>query len=56
MTAGAMVGQPENPLMSTVRVNQVCQRVVQLMDAGGVAVPDLQRAAAPIGSRSGSIG
>jgi lysophospholipase L1-like esterase len=26
----------------------MCRRVVQLMDAGGVAVPDLQRAAAPI--------
>jgi lysophospholipase L1-like esterase len=48
ITAGAVVGQPENPLMSTAQVNQVCQRVVQLMDAGGVAVPDLQRAAAPI--------
>jgi acyl-CoA thioesterase-1 len=48
MTAGAVVGQPQNPLMSAAQVNQVCQRVVQLMDAGGVAVPDLQRAAAPI--------
>jgi lysophospholipase L1-like esterase len=39
---------PPNPLMTNVQVNQVCQRIVQLMDAGGVAVPDLQRAAAPI--------
>jgi lysophospholipase L1-like esterase len=29
-------------------VNQLCQRSIQLMDAGGVAVPDLQRAAAPV--------
>jgi lysophospholipase L1-like esterase len=39
---------PPNPLMTTVQMNQVCRRIVQLMDAGGVAVPDLQRAAAPI--------
>lgn len=39
---------PPNPLLSTAQMNQLCQRVVQLMDAGGVAVPDLQRAAAPI--------
>jgi lysophospholipase L1-like esterase len=37
-----------NPLMATAQMNLLCQRVVQLMDAGGVAVPDLQRAAAPI--------
>ena len=29
-------------------VNALCTRLIQLMDAGGVAVPDLQRAAAPI--------
>jgi lysophospholipase L1-like esterase len=34
--------------MNAAQMNQSCQRVVQLMDAGGVAVPDLQRAAAPI--------
>jgi lysophospholipase L1-like esterase len=39
---------PPNPLMPTAQMNQLCQRIVQLMDAGGVAVPDLQRAAAPI--------
>jgi lysophospholipase L1-like esterase len=46
----AAIGQdaPPNPLMATAQVNGLCQRVVQLMDAGGVAVPDLQRAAAPI--------
>ncbi len=39
---------PPNPLLPTAQMNQMCQRVIQLMDAGGVAVPDLQRAAAPI--------
>jgi lysophospholipase L1-like esterase len=34
--------------MTTAEVNPFCQRIVQLMDAGGVAVPDLQRAAAPV--------
>ena len=29
-------------------LNQLCQRSTQLMEAGGVAVPDLQRAAAPL--------
>jgi lysophospholipase L1-like esterase len=48
MTAGAVVGQAQNPLMPAAQMNLMCQRVVQLMDAGGVAVPDLQRAAAPI--------
>jgi lysophospholipase L1-like esterase len=48
MTGTALVAQPQNPLMPTAQMNLMCQRVVQLMDAGGVAVPDLQRAAAPI--------
>ena len=49
LTGSALMGQPtENPLMSTAQMNQACLRVVQLMDAGGVAVPDLQRAAAPV--------
>jgi lysophospholipase L1-like esterase len=43
-----LAGQPENPLLPAAQVNLLCSRVVQLMDAGGVAVPDLQRAAAPI--------
>jgi lysophospholipase L1-like esterase len=29
-------------------MNQLCLRSTQLMDAGGVAIPDLQRAAAPV--------
>ena len=52
IAASALAAQtgdaPPNPLMPTAQMNQLCQRVVQLMDAGGVAVPDLQRAAAPI--------
>ena len=40
-------GQP-NALMSARDVNQVCTRATQLMEAGGVAIPDLQRAAAPV--------
>ncbi len=43
-----LMGQSESPLMGAAQVNLLCSRVVQLMDAGGVAVPDLQRAAAPI--------
>ena len=48
LTGSALMGQTENPLMSTAQMNQACLRVVQLMDAGGVVVPDLQRAAAPV--------
>ncbi len=52
MTVSAMGAQtadaPPNPLLPTAQMNQLCKRLVQLMDAGGVAVPDLQRAAAPI--------
>jgi lysophospholipase L1-like esterase len=48
LTAAGLVGQTENPLMSTAQMNQSCLRIVQLMDAGGVVVPDLQRAAAPV--------
>jgi len=44
----AQAPAPPNPLLPNAQVNQLCQRIVQLMDAGGVAVPDLQRAAAPI--------
>jgi lysophospholipase L1-like esterase len=49
LTGSALVAQTaENPLMSTAQMNQACLRVVQLMDAGGVVIPDLQRAAAPV--------
>ena len=42
---------PAGPLsaqLSASDANLLCQRTVQLMDAGGVAIPDLQRAAAPV--------
>jgi len=34
--------------LSTNDANQLCQRTLQLMDAGGIAIPDLLRAAAPV--------
>lgn len=34
-------------LMSAKDINQVCVRAQQLMEAGGIAIPELQRAAAP---------
>jgi lysophospholipase L1-like esterase len=48
ITAPGAWSQAANPLLTNPQMNQVCQRLGQLMDAGGVAVPDLQRAAAPI--------
>jgi lysophospholipase L1-like esterase len=39
---------PPNPQLSAAEVIQLCQRASQLMDAGGVAIPDLQRAAGPV--------
>ena len=48
--AAACVASAQAPtaLLPNATVNQVCTRSIQLMDAGGVAIPDLQRAAAPI--------
>ncbi len=37
-----------NPLLAPAAVNQLCGRLGELMEAGGVAVPDLLRAAAPV--------
>jgi lysophospholipase L1-like esterase len=37
-----------NPLLSPAEANQLCGRLGELMEAGGVAIPDLQRAAAPV--------
>jgi lysophospholipase L1-like esterase len=34
--------------MPASQLNQVCTRVLQLMDAGGIAVPDLRNASAPL--------
>lgn len=46
MAAGAWAQAP-NALMNTKEINQVCVRAQQLMEAGGIAIPELQRAAAP---------
>lgn len=42
------LAQAPQAQMSAKDVNQLCLRSVQLMEAGGVAVPDLQHAAAPL--------
>jgi lysophospholipase L1-like esterase len=48
-TLGMMApAQTPEAQMSAKDVNEMCQRATQLMEAGGVSVPDLQRAAAPI--------
>ncbi len=39
---------PSTPLMPNAEVNELCGRLGELMEAGGVAIPDLQRAAAPV--------
>ncbi len=39
---------PSTPLMPNGQVNELCGRLGELMEAGGVAIPDLQRAAAPV--------
>ncbi len=39
---------PSTPLMPNAQVNELCGRLGELMEAGGVAIPDLQRAAAPV--------
>jgi len=44
---GAWGQASETPLLSAKDLNQVCVRAGQLMEAGGVAIPELQRAAAP---------
>ena len=46
--AGTVFAQAPNALMNSRELNQVCTRATQLMEAGGVAVPDLQHAAAPV--------
>ena len=48
VAAAALWAQAPNALLKTPEINQLCQRSVQLMEAGGVAVPDLARAAAPV--------
>ncbi len=56
--AAGLYAQPPNPLVNTpllntpllnsMEMNALCVRAAQLMDAGGVIVPDLGRAAAPV--------
>jgi acyl-CoA thioesterase-1 len=43
-----LYAQAPGALLSTAEVNALCLRTTQLMDAGGVATPDLGRAAAPV--------
>jgi lysophospholipase L1-like esterase len=47
LSAGLWAQTP-TALLSTAELNQLCLRSRQLMEAGGVAVPDLARAAAPV--------
>ena len=46
--AAMLRGQAPSALMDSSEVNKQCVRAAQLMDAGGVAAPDLGRAAAPV--------
>jgi lysophospholipase L1-like esterase len=48
LTAANAFAQAPAALMTGTQVNQLCERSTQLMEAGGVAVTDLQRAAAPV--------
>ena len=47
-TVSAQAPRAASALLSNDAVNALCTRALQLMDAGGVAIPDLQRAAAPV--------
>jgi acyl-CoA thioesterase I len=48
MVAAALSAQAPTALLQTAAVNQLCDRSAQLLEAGGVAVPDLARASAPV--------
>ena len=48
MTAAGLWAQAPEALLSSQDVNQLCKRSVDLMEAGGVVIPDLQRASAPL--------
>jgi lysophospholipase L1-like esterase len=48
-----VLGQPTAPAAPTAQLapkdlNELCQRTAQLMEAGGISVPDLHNAAAPL--------
>src|ERR1022692_2444189 len=42
------VAPAQTALLTNSQVNELCGRLGELMEAGGVAIPDLQRAAAPV--------
>ena len=44
---GPGVSSP-TPLLTAPQANELCGRLGELMEAGGAAIPDLQRAAAPV--------
>jgi lysophospholipase L1-like esterase len=46
--AAMLQAQAPNALLSSADMDKNCERAAQLMDAGGVAAPDLGRAAAPV--------
>jgi lysophospholipase L1-like esterase len=46
--AASLRAQAPTALLDPPSVNTLCLRTTQLMEAGGVAVPDLSRAAAPV--------
>ncbi len=46
--AATLRAQAPSALLDPAEVNSLCLRSTQLMEAGGVAVPDLSRAAAPV--------
>ncbi len=46
--AAALRAQAPSALLDPTEVNSLCLRSTQLMEAGGVAIPDLSRAAAPV--------
>ena len=46
--AAGLWAQTPSALLPSKDVNQLCKRSVDLMEAGGMVIPDLQRASAPI--------
>jgi lysophospholipase L1-like esterase len=47
LTAGILHAQ-DGAVLANTEVNQLCARTAALMEAGGIAIPELNRAAAPI--------
>jgi lysophospholipase L1-like esterase len=46
--AARLAAPAQTPLLTIPQVNELCSRLGSLMEAGGVAISDLQRAAAPV--------